>query len=70
MKLTNTSVLNDFQRQQKNNINFGNQQQTQMFQQNNIDQYYNTNALQSQRLNVNAVFGQQQFPQQTQPQQG
>ena len=68
--LTNTysSVLNDFQGQQKNTDVFGNQKQTQMFQQNNA-YHYNTNAVQSQQLNVKQRFGQQQLPQQPQVQQ-
>ena len=70
--LTNTynSVLNDYQTQQKNTDIFGNQQQTQTFQQNNADQYCNTNNTRYQNLNVNQGLGQQQFTQQTQPQQG
>ena len=70
--LTNTydSVLNDYQTQQKNTIIFGNQQQTQTFQQNNAYQYYDTNAIQYQNLNVNQGFAQQQFLQQPQVHQG
>ena len=72
MNLTNTynTVLNGYQTQHNNTSIVNNQQQVHMFQRNNVDHYYNTNAVQYQNQNVNLGLGQQQFAQQPQIQQG